>query len=235
MLQRFTISHVSLIMIKLFRGWELVNNAPRSPLYYAQHAQLLLKKCTPLFCFNSSKNQGAVYCSTFVCIVSRRVAMIWERGGFFERVRKVQTTLTRIFIALESESHGLSESSRKFLGNSNVFSDQTQVVSKKKKSLPILRPIFRPTSEIKTLFLTDSRHVLHNFGSQFPLGGEAVFNFSPKIALKSTKNVRFCILHKPIGGARAPPWLRYWSKACVASVAFVCRKLLLHRFSNSKH
>ena len=30
-------------------------------------------------------------------------------GGFFERVRKVQTTLTRIFIVLESVSHGLSE------------------------------------------------------------------------------------------------------------------------------
>ena len=30
-------------------------------------------------------------------------------GGFFERVRKLQTTLTRIFIVLESESHGLSE------------------------------------------------------------------------------------------------------------------------------
>ena len=32
-----------------------------------------------------------------------------EKGGFFERVRKVQTTLTRIFIVLESVSHGLSE------------------------------------------------------------------------------------------------------------------------------
>ena len=30
-------------------------------------------------------------------------------GGYFERVRKVQTTLTRIFIVLESVSHGLSE------------------------------------------------------------------------------------------------------------------------------
>ena len=30
-------------------------------------------------------------------------------GGFFERVRKVQTTLTRIFIVLESESRGLFE------------------------------------------------------------------------------------------------------------------------------
>ena len=30
-------------------------------------------------------------------------------GGYFERVRKVQTTLTRIFIVIESESHGLSQ------------------------------------------------------------------------------------------------------------------------------
>ena len=32
-------------------------------------------------------------------------------GGYFERVRKVQTTLTRIFIVLESVSNGLSENS----------------------------------------------------------------------------------------------------------------------------
>ena len=42
MLQRFTISHVSLIMIELFRDWELVNNTARSSLYDAQHALLLL-------------------------------------------------------------------------------------------------------------------------------------------------------------------------------------------------
>ena len=42
MLQRFTILHLSLIMIKLFRGWEVVNNAARSSLYDAQHALLLL-------------------------------------------------------------------------------------------------------------------------------------------------------------------------------------------------
>ena len=40
---------------------------------------------------------------------TRRVARIWKRGGFFERVRKVQTALTRIAIVLESVSHGLSE------------------------------------------------------------------------------------------------------------------------------
>ena len=79
----------------------------------------------------------------------------------------------------------------------------------KKRSTPKLSLIFRPKSEIETLFHNESRHLHHNFGIQFPLGG-TVFNFSPKIGLKGNKNVRFCILHKPIGGARAPPWLRYW-------------------------
>ena len=44
--------------------------------------------------------------------IPKRVARIWKRGGgYFERVRIVQTTLTRIFIVLESVSHGLSENS----------------------------------------------------------------------------------------------------------------------------
>ena len=33
----------------------------------------------------------------------------------------------------------------------------------------------------------------------------AIFNFSQEIGLKSTKNMQFCILQKPIEGARAPP------------------------------
>ena len=41
---------------------------------------------------------------------ARRVARIWKRGGgYFERVRIVQTTLTRTLIELESVSDGLSE------------------------------------------------------------------------------------------------------------------------------
>ena len=32
-----------------------------------------------------------------------------KKGGFFERVRKLQTTFTQIFIVLESESLGLSK------------------------------------------------------------------------------------------------------------------------------
>ena len=168
-------------------------------------------------------------------------------GGFFERVRKVQRTLTRIFIVLESVSHGLSEIwdgiSWKALKFKRFFRSKTDGLQKKKRSSPklslIFRPkseiqtifqpinrwspkkkkrsspklslIFRPKSEIQTLFHTDSRHLLHNFGTQFSLRGGAVFNFSPKIGLKSNKNVRFCILHKPMALAPPPrpPWLRY--------------------------
>ena len=70
--------------------------------------------------------------------VIRRVARIWKRGGgFFERVRKVQTTLTRIFIALESESHGLSENwdeiSRKAWKFKRFFSPKTGGLQKLKK------------------------------------------------------------------------------------------------------
>ena len=83
------------------------------------------------------------FCSYFECILSyiseiydvscRRVARIWKRGGFFKRVRKVQTTLTRIFIVLESKSHDLTTEFFGNLGNLIVFSAQKQVVSKKKK------------------------------------------------------------------------------------------------------
>ena len=40
-------------------------------------------------------------------------------------------------------------------------------------------------------------------GAVFVWGG-AIFHFSQTIGLKNTKNMRFCILQKPMGGARAP-------------------------------
>ena len=68
---------------------------------------------------------------------SRRcVARIWKRWGFFERVKKLQTTLTRIFVVLESESHGLSENWEGNFGQYRKFkrfSAQKQVIFKKKK------------------------------------------------------------------------------------------------------
>ena len=115
--------------------------------------------------------------------------------------------MTRIFITLESESHGLSENrdgiSRK-LGNSNVFSaPQTKVFTEIVTNFPAKIGNSNSFSGRITTCTSQLRHPT-SFGG-------AVFNFSPKIGLKSTKNVRFCILHKPMGGGSSPPppWLRY--------------------------
>ena len=85
----------------------------------------------------------------FVCCYSygttRRVARIWKRGGgYFERVKSVQTTLTRIFIDLKSVSNGLSKFETKCLEkieNSNVFSAKNLVISKKKKKKKVFAKI----------------------------------------------------------------------------------------------
>ena len=106
---------------------------------------------------------------------------------------------------------------------------------KKKRSSPKFSVIFRPKSKIQTFFppkirwspkkkkkkkglrqnsgrfFTQFRNFKRLRGGSFCMGG-AIFHFSQKIGLKSTKNMLFCILHKPMGGARAPPpppWLRY--------------------------
>ena len=65
---------------------------------------------------------------------------------------------------------------------------------KKKRSSPKFRAIFLPKF----------RKFKRLRGGSFRMGG-AIFHFLQKIGLKSTKNMRFCILHKPMGGARAPP------------------------------
>ena len=93
----------------------------------------------------------------------------------------------------------------------NVFSAQKQEVSKKKRSSPKLRLNFRPKSKIQTIFHTESQYPLHDFGTQFPLGG-GCFQFFTKNRPK--KQQKRTILHTSQangGGARAPPppWLRY--------------------------
>ena len=154
---------------------------------------------------------------------------------------ELQATLTRIFIALESDSNGLSEIETYFLaeignsngfsaqkqviskkiifteietefwtesGNSKGFSAQKQVISKKKKkkkerSLPKVRRIFRPKSEIQTVLPAESRQLLHNFGTQIPSGRLFSF-FERKSTSKALKKCNFAYF---LGqwGARAPP------------------------------
>ena len=135
--------------------------------------------------------------------------------GCFERMRKLQTTLTQIFIVLESESQGLSKNwdgifrkTRKF---KRFFSPKPGDLKKKKRSSPKLRRIFWPKIENSNAFsgwVTTSTSQLRH-----PISfGGAVFIFSPKTGLESTKNVRFCILTGQWGGSSPPrpPWLRYW-------------------------
>ena len=81
-------------------------------------------------------------------------------GGYFERVRSVRTTLTRIFIDRESVSDGLSENwaeiSRKARKLLRFFRRKLGGLQKKKKkkkrSLPKLRVTFPPKSEIQKFF-----------------------------------------------------------------------------------
>ena len=121
------------------------------------------------------------------------------------------------------------------LGNLNVFSAQEQVVSKKKGLHRNWDWFFGQNRKFKRFFcprsgglqkqsglhqnwdwfLGQNRKFKHffipnhdiYFTTSAPnfLWGGAVFNFSQKIGLKSTKNVRFCILHKPMGGLEPTP------------------------------
>ena len=65
---------------------------------------------------------------------------------------------------------------------------------KKKKVFPKIHSDFSP----------EFREFNRLRGGSFRMGG-AIFHFSQKISLKGTKYMRFCILHNPMGGARAPP------------------------------
>ena len=119
-------------------------------------------------------------------------------GGLQKKKKKVFTEIGSDFSAK--------------IGKSNNFSAQKQVVSKKKKkkrSTPKLSLIFRPKSEIQTLFHTESRHLHHNFGTQFPLGG-GCFQFFTKNRPK--KQQKRAILHTSQANGRgsSPPRLRYW-------------------------
>ena len=92
------------------------------------------------------------------------------------------------------------------IGNSNVFSAQKQVVSKKKKK-GLHRSwvwFFGQNRKFKRFFTPNHNIYFTTSAPNFLWGGGAVFNFSPKIGLKSNKNLRFCILHKPMGGLEPP-------------------------------
>ena len=170
-------------------------------------------------CFSAFESTATWPCDVYTTHQSRRVARIWKRGGFFERVRKEQTTLIRIFILLKSESHGLFENwdgiSRKARKFKRFFRPKTGDLQKKKKVFTEIETNFSAKIGYSNAFSGRFTTCTSQLRHPISFGGGAVFNFSPKIGLKSTKNVRFCILHKRMGGgARAPPppWLRYCTR-----------------------
>ena len=79
------------------------------------------------------------------------------------------------------------------------------------------------------LFLSKSHRFLYQFSSPIPMGG-TIFVFRAKIGLKSTKNVVFCILFRPMGEGYSPlfSWLRYWcsckNNATCSSKGDCCNK-----------
>ena len=110
-------------------------------------------ECDLWFGPSSIKNPG---------YVQARSQDLEKGGGYFERVRSVQTTLTRIFIDLESVSDGLfeiwDEMSRKDRKFKRFFRPKLGDLQKKKKrSSPKFRVIFRPKSKIQRFFPTKIR------------------------------------------------------------------------------
>ena len=102
----------------------------------------------------------------------------------------------------KKKKKGLRQNSESFFGPNPKFKrffhpklgDLQKKKKKKKRSSPKFRAIFLPKF----------RKFKRLRGGSFRMGG-AIFHFLQKIGLKSTKNMRFCILHNPMGGARAPP------------------------------
>ena len=133
-------------------------------------------------------------------------------------MRKLQTTLTRTFIVLESESHGLSEIGTEFLGklgNSSAFSAQKQMISKKKKVFTEIETDFSGRSGYSNAFsdriTTSTSQLRHPI---FLVGG--FFHFFTKN--RPQKYQKRAILHtsQANGGGggleppTSPPRLRYW-------------------------
>ena len=141
-------------------------------------------------------------------IAIRRVARIWKRGGgaFLKEWEKCKRPWPEFSLFLNQFHTVCPKIETKFLeklGNSNVSSAQNQVVSKK-KGLHWNWVLFFGQNRKFQRFFTPN-HNIYCTTSALNFLWEGCFQFSSKIGLKSNKNVRFCILHKPMGEARARP------------------------------
>ena len=156
-----------------------------------------MKSVIRIYLFNFFLN----FCSW----IQARSQDLEKGGGYFERVRSVQTTSTRIFIALESVSHGLHENWDEFSRKPRKFKGffHPKSVGLQKKS------------KVFTEFETEFSAQLENpnvWGGLFSYGGGGYFQFFTKN--QPQNHQKGAILHtsQANGGLEPPrpPWLRYW-------------------------
>ena len=153
-------------------------------------------------------------------------------GGYFERVRSVQTTLTRIFIDLESVSDGLSEiwdeKSRKNPKFKGFFRPKLGDLQKKEKKKKGLRrnsewffsqnsKVFSAQNQViskkkkKSLRQNSGRFFFQNFASSnvsgglFSYGGGLFSIFYRKSASKAQKPCDIAYFTNQWGGSSPPP------------------------------
>ena len=152
----------------------------------------------------------------------RRVARSWKRGGgglFWKSEKSANDLDPNFHCSWISFTRFVRKLRRR---NLNVFFQSVSSSVKtfffffwrppefgRKKRLnfrfrPKIQSQFRCLQKKKKVFTKIETDFWAKFGNSNVSAG-AIFNFSQKIGLKSTKNVRFCILHKPMRGARAPP------------------------------
>ena len=129
--------------------------------------------------------------------MTRRVARIWKRGGFFWKSEKSANDLDPNFHCSRIRISREARKSKRF------FRPKTGGLQKKKglhrnwdwffSQNRIFKRFFRPNHDM--YFTTSEPNFLWG----------AVFNFSPKIGLKSSKTCDFAYFSSIWGGAPAPP------------------------------
>ena len=151
--------------------------------------------------------------SNYSNLIQARSQDLKKGGGYFERVRSVQTTLTRIFIDLESISDGLSETwgemSRKARKFKAFFRPRLGDLQKKKKK--------KGLHQNWGCYFVQFRKFRRLRGGCFRMGGGGYFPFFTET--RPQKHKKHPILHtsQANGGGSSPPprlpppWLRYWS------------------------
>ena len=140
-------------------------------------------------------------CFTIHAHTGRRVSRIWKRGGLFWKSEKSANDLDpNFYCSWISFTRFLRKLSWNFLESSEV---QTFFPLKNRWKKKVFTKIESEFSAKIGNSNTFSYRITTSTSRLAPTWG-AVFNFSPKIGLKSNKNVRFCILHKPMGGSSLP-------------------------------